>query len=146
MYWPIGAPRVYAAKVPQPSISLEYDSEDAAEFSRHNRLSISSVPDDPEHPESTKGSIDDEDEGRKIGEQEVEDEESLPETPSAQSGRGPTRSTSNEESRTHIVALRVARSGMLFATVTRAELTIWQMKVGQMKNRKEGAIGRARSS
>lgn len=131
MYWPIAAPRVYVARVPPPAVPIDYDSEGSAELVRH-RLSVSSAADDPDQNDSVKGSTEDEDEGRKVGEKEVEDEESLPDTPSA-SSRGnqhqnSTNSSPNEEL-SHIIALRVARNGHLFATVTKTELTIWQTKV-----------------
>lgn len=127
MYWPIGAPRVYKAKVPPPEAPLEYDSDGSAELVR-NSLSLPHAPqEDSEQTDWSKGSTDDDDEGRKVGEQEVEDEESLPET-SAHSAHGAGNGALDEATRSHILALRVARSGTLFATVTRAELTIWQTK------------------
>ncbi|KAF8542696.1 RIC1-domain-containing protein [Trichophaea hybrida] len=129
MYWPIRAPRVYTAKVPPPSISIDYDSEESAELVRHS-LSFSSAPDDADQSDSIKGSTEDEDEGRKVGEREVqvEDEESLPESAGDKVRASTVSAALDEETRSHIIALRVARSGLLFATVTRAELTIWQMK------------------
>jgi hypothetical protein len=134
MYWPIGAPRVYKAKVPPPEAPVEYDSDGSAELVR-NSLSLSNpVPEDSDQNGSTKGSTEDEYEGRKVGEQEVEDEESLPET----IAQGMADITLDEETRSHILALRVARSGTLFATVTRAELTIWQMKVSSRNSWRGG--------
>jgi hypothetical protein len=130
MYWPIGVPRVYKANVPPPEAPIDYDSDGSAELVR-NSLSLSNAPlEDPDQSGSAKGSTEDDDEGRKVGEQEVEDEESLPETSAHGGEKGMGDSALDEATRTHILALRVARSGVLFATITRAELTIWQMKVG----------------
>jgi hypothetical protein len=139
MYWPIRAPRIYAAKVPPPSIPIDYDSEESAELVRHS-LSFSEAADDAEQNDSTKGSTEDEDEGRKVGEKEVrvEDEESLSGSAGGKVRASTASAALDEETRSHIVALRVARSGLLFAAVTRAELTIWQMKVLRAPSRRSG--------
>ena len=162
MYWPIRAPRVYVAKIPPPSIPIDYDSEESAELVQHS-LSFSSTAaataatataaaaadgDNAADPEgSRQGSTEDEDEeGRKVGEKEVEvEDDEASETPgagaktAAAAARSPptlAASTGQDEAtRSHIVALRVARSGLLFATVTRAELTIWQTKVSTRRSR-----------
>ena len=156
MYWPIRAPRIYVAKIPPPSIPIDYDSEESAELVQHS-LSFSSTAavaaaaaaadgDDAADPEgSRQESTEDEDEeGRKVGEKEVEVEDEEPsETPSAGAKTAAARSpptlaasaAQDEATRSHIVALRVARSGLLFATVTRAELTIWQTKVSARRTR-----------
>jgi len=131
MYWPIGAPSIYAAKIPPPATGIDYDSDESAELVR-NSLSLSPAPaEDGDETDLPKETVEDEEDGRKVGEREVEDEESLPETPTAQDEQESTTSdgAQDDESRTHIVALRVARTGSLFATIARAELTIWQMKV-----------------
>ena len=139
MYWPIAAPRVYVARVPPPAVPIDYDSEGSAELVRR-RLSVSSaVTDaeaDPDVNGSTKNCVEEEDEGRKVGEQEVEDEESLPDTPGATSHHHRRSSESCDEARSHITAIRVARNGHLFATITRTELTIWQTKVCLSRERR----------
>jgi hypothetical protein len=141
MYWPLGAPRIYAAKVPL-ALTSDYDSEESAELIR-NSLSASSANEERDLIESAKETTEDEDEGRKIGEQEIQYEESLPDTsPTVDARENERDSTSSEamkaEARSHVVALRVARSGLVFATVTTAELTIWQTKV-----RTIGTVGRS---
>jgi hypothetical protein len=131
MYWPIRAPTIFVAKVPPPSQSIDYDSEESAELVRHS-LSIGSVPDD-EGNEAGKEATDEEEEGRKIGEKEVEEDGSTSGTSDAEdklrNGEAESALVNSEETRSHLVALRVARSGLLFATITRSELTIWQTKV-----------------
>jgi hypothetical protein len=132
MYWPIGAPRVYTAKTPPFTTPIDYNSDDSPDLVRTS-VSDSSEAVETEPSDSLKESTEDEDDGRKIGEKEVEDEESLPEIP-RNTHNGETLSSESgdaaeAESMSHIIALTVARSGLLFATVTRSDLTIWQTKV-----------------
>ncbi|KAI5818466.1 RIC1-domain-containing protein [Pyronema omphalodes] len=130
MYWPIRAPTIFVAKVPPSSQSIDYDSEESAELVRHS-LSIGSVPDD-EGNEAGKEATDEEEDGRKIGEKEVEEDGSSSGTSDVEdklrNGESESALGNGEETRSHLVALRVARSGLLFATITRSELTIWQTK------------------
>lgn len=125
MYWPLGTPRIYAAKLPAVSAPPVYDSDDESAELVRNSLSGSSGAGDDDDFAAVKELADDEDEeeeeardGQKIGEKEVADQEVSKQTESAE----------DAEPETGIIALKVARNGVLFATVTSAELTIWQMK------------------
>lgn len=118
MYWPVGAPRIYAAKLPVPSIPPpSYDSRNPSTSSV--RASTDSGPNPPAAASVDESS---EDENRKVGEQEVVDEDEDAKAP-------PPPTPEQHQDASHIIALKVARNGNLFATVTSAELTIWQTKV-----------------
>jgi hypothetical protein len=130
MYWPIGAPRIYAAsngKAEPQRYEFEEEEEDA------------------ESRETTEGS------GSLVEAPSVEGEERLeqelpplPKTPitpgikpvehhdlqylpTQQSGHGNPVSTSAE--RDPLLALKISRTGHLFAVITSTSLTIWQTKV-----------------
>lgn len=123
MYWPLGTPRIYAAKLPAVSAPPIYDSDDdSAELVRNSLSSSSGVGE--EDDEVKELADDDEDEardGQKIGEKEVADE--IP-----QQRTDPVVDDADADIETGILALKIARNGVLFATITAAELTIWQTK------------------
>lgn len=147
MYWPLGTPRIFAAKLPPDSLPPEFDSDDDSAELVQSSPSLSSKydeedEDDYERVNGEEDDDDDEDEsaqqGKKVGEKEVMDQE-LKEAPRQRSKRkGIDRTTRGtlsvgeheEEQKRNILSLKVARNGMLFATITSSELTIWQMKVG----------------
>lgn len=126
MYWPLGTPRIYVAKLPAVSVPPVYDSDDDSAELVRNSLSGSSGAGEEDDDSNVKELAEDDEEetrdGQKIGEKEVADE--VPqqtdedvdvEIPAAAAAIG-------------VLALKVARNGVLFATVTAAELTIWQTK------------------
>lgn len=131
MYWPVGPPRIFAAKAPSSEHLPEYDSDDSdsAEVVR-NRISLSSGPEDIESlPENREYSSEGEhtDVSQKVGEQQVFEDVELPLSSSSESR---PKLRFDDETRAHIVALSVARGGMLFASITVSDLTIWQTKAG----------------
>ncbi|KAG9234112.1 RIC1-domain-containing protein [Amylocarpus encephaloides] len=127
MYWPIGAPRIYAASNSKTEARRTYGFED-----------------DAESRETTEGS------GSLIEAPSIESEDGpndeippIPRTPitpginpvehdlhnsspTYQSGQG--NSLSNFAERDPLLALRISRTGHLFAVITATSLTIWQTK------------------
>lgn len=130
MYWPIGAPRIYAAsnnKV-EPERTFELD-------------------DDAESRETTEGSGSLVDAGSVESEEKPEDSLEPPQTPLSPTTPGikPVEHDSqNDLSTRHtdygnssfrsaesepLLALRISRTGHLFAVITSTSLTVWQTKV-----------------
>ncbi|KAJ3485103.1 hypothetical protein NLG97_g6889 [Lecanicillium saksenae] len=113
MYWPIGTPRIYATSSNRASGSRLYVSYDGV-----------SGPNEPE-PEPVK-------------EENGEDATppATPATPAIKSvefGDGPLEpSTQNEDQsiplKDPVLALRVSRSGNMFAVITATSITLWQTK------------------
>lgn len=102
MYWPIGAPRVYAVSaVGRTPAGLHAGSDETNE-------SIS---------EHDGAPVDDQD--RKTNAQEHGDE-----IPDEDNPRAPL-----QKEKQAIIDLKVARQGHLFATITSDTLTIWQTQV-----------------
>lgn len=144
MYWPLGTPRIYAAKLPATSSPPTYDSDDDSAELVRNSLSASSGSERGEEDfEEVKEVPEDDDEdalgqdGQKVGEKEVVDQDML-EVPKKKIGKADSAASSisgagkdNDQGRGDIIALKVARNGFLFAAVTGSELTIWQMKVSE---------------
>ena len=135
MYWPIGAPRIYAASNSRAEAQrYEFEEEEEEE--------------DAESRETTEG-------GSSVGytpsaedEEELEHElPPLPRTPITP-GINPvehldSQSLSTEQSihgssffksaeRDPLLALKISRTGHLFAVITSTSLTIWQTKVWQI--------------
>lgn len=124
MYWPLGTPRIYAAKLPTVSAPPVYDSDDDSAELVRNSLSGSSGAGE-EDDEVKELAEDDEEEardGQKIGEKEVADE--VPQRTDVATAA----EDGGVEIAAGILSLKVARNGVLFATVTATELTIWQTK------------------
>lgn len=126
MYWPIGAPRVYAASLPQ---SISSDAEIATSESRPkigSRNTENEAAQDDEETESAvrDGSAESElDPGQeKIGDTSKE------ESKLAQK-RESVLSTGKPRNESVIVGLEVARHGRFFATITGNALTVWQTQV-----------------
>lgn len=123
MYWPVGAPKIYAA-------------------SNHELARAAKLDDKPDHPSETESAVlpvdgADEDGGN---------------TENGNAGSKKSRVRSSKKSRTsdassksvdllalkrdehvggEIVGVRLGRNGHLFATITRCTLTVWQTKVSQ---------------
>lgn len=138
MYWPIGAPRIYAASSSKASRDRVLESDDDAE-SRETTDGSGSLLNAP--------SIDSE------GELDVDGERRFsgattpitPMTPSikpvehdthrrpsakfiGQDGSGPAFG-STQADKEPLLALRISRTGHLFAVITSTSMTIWQTKV-----------------
>ena len=119
-YWPISSPSVFAAtKNTTPErTSVSHDGTDGASQSRRDDTFACDTESNngTEDTESTEG-----DGGVKGEEQE-------------QKARRASSLDQYAEDDVHgdIIAIRVTRSGQLFATLTRSTLTIWQTKVRQM--------------
>lgn len=115
MYWPIGTPRIYATSSNRASGSRLYVSYDGV-----------SSPDEAE-PEPVQ-----EENGA-----DATTPPATPATPAIQSvefGDGPSEPASQDEEQTiplkdPVLALRVSRSGNLFAVITATSITLWQTKV-----------------
>jgi hypothetical protein len=130
MYWPIGAPRVYAAS--KQELSALHDSsttssdEDAADPIQINTTQL-----------ATEQAIDDD-------EDELEERKPTAGTtkapgkqaakPAAAENKDKTGFEPEDDPGGEIVGLRVSRSGHIFATITRSTLTIWQTKVRSVQS------------
>lgn len=108
MYWPIGAPRVYALSKQETSKQKATPSEDGAETRPEN-----SVPESAEISEQESEKLK---EGAKSAPAPSED---------AVTSGSPQNSRAQENV---IVAARVSRGGGIFATITASTLTVWQTK------------------
>lgn len=118
MYWPIGTPRIYATSSNRASGSRLFVSHDGV-----------SGPDEAE-PESVK-----EDYGADATPPATPATPATPAIQSVEFGDGPTESSSQNDDQTiplkdPVLALRVSRSGNLFAVITATSITLWQTKVG----------------
>jgi hypothetical protein len=129
MYWPIGAPRIYAAsdhRTPKDRVLEPGDSADIQPFENY----------DNENPVDTPGGaggsqfdIGNERGMSQIEPEQVDQKDSRPEQ-SLENGfnrRGPHASRSNVSG--SIIGLTVSRNGLMFATITTTTLTIWQTRV-----------------
>jgi hypothetical protein len=131
MYWPIGAPRVYAASNSGSQRDRIHESDDDAE-SRETTEDSGSLVDAPSI--TAEGRIDDE-HGTPSG-------ATTPVTPmtpgikpvehdirfSARLSGNETLLSESAEMEP-LLALRISRTGHLFAVITSTSLTIWQTKV-----------------
>jgi hypothetical protein len=133
MYWPIGAPRVYAASKLELSVSSTSANEE--ECAAPVRIPV-------EKPKSN-GPDDHGEVGQFPKEEEEEESEDGPErqskTGSKRQGakQSPSENCdtgleSEEDPGGEILGLRVSRGGQIFATITRSTLTIWQTKVTKL--------------
>lgn len=135
MYWPVGAPRIYATSSNTTSQAHVYD-----------------VDEEPELPEDTDSSASllikpepavciDDASNEAVGDPATPITPITPgiipvehDTQSRLTARFQTKSLASSfcprrESANHLLALRVSRSGLLFAIITATSLTIWQTKV-----------------
>jgi len=133
MYWPTGAPRIYAAS-----------------SSRVNKHQVVEFDDDAESRETTEGSGSLLNAPSVDSESKSDDGPSAPSTPPVTPGIQPveqfdtqryfsTRLTgqnapiaggvSDSTEKEPLIALRISRTGHLFAVITETSLTIWQTKV-----------------
>jgi hypothetical protein len=137
MYWPIGAPRVYAASSSKAHRDHAVESDDDAE-SRETTEGSGSLLNTPSI--ETDGKFDLEHE-RNIG----NGDPGTPLTPGINpveqdTSRGHSVRTFGQETQLRefgsgpadkepLLALRISRTGHLFAVITATSLTIWQTKV-----------------
>jgi hypothetical protein len=138
MYWPIGAPRIYAASSSKASTDRVLESDDDAE-SRETTEGSGSLLNAPSI-DSGRGSEDDgerrlsgattpitpvtpgikpveHDHQRRLSARFIGQDGSV-------SGFGPVQADKEP-----LLALRISRTGHLFAVITSTSLTIWQTKV-----------------
>jgi hypothetical protein len=114
-YWPISSPSVFAA-TKNTSIErtpISHDGTDQA--SQGARDGASEAESTPETDDSTSAEESDE-----LKEEEKEQRKTQTDTPDQ---------FAEDDVHGEIIAIRVTRSGQLFATLTRTTLTIWQTKV-----------------
>jgi RAB6A-GEF complex partner protein 1 len=127
MYWPIGAPRVYAASKLELSVSPTHANEDecAAPVLIPVEKSKSNGPSEygeVGQPLKEDGSEDDPERKSKTGSKRQGAKQALSEDYD-------TGLESEEGPGGEILGLRISRGGQIFATITRSTLTIWQTKV-----------------
>ena len=125
-YWPLSSPSVFAAtKETLPDPDRTHISDDGAPAPR-------STP-DVDH----ESSLDDGTQSSFAGSEDTEDdngssEEQLPlkEKGSGQRLRQHGTQLPEDDVSGEIIGIKVTRSGHMFATITRATLTVWQTKAG----------------
>ncbi|KAK8196793.1 WD40 repeat protein [Zalaria obscura] len=108
MYWPIGAPRIYAASK-HPTSGNSAISEDGLQEDTRSRTPSETVTRDGNNGDGAPPSL------TPDHEESLEDEEG-------------NRAGIDEPNHQEIVGVQIARSGLLFATITRSSLSIWQVK------------------
>jgi hypothetical protein len=119
-YWPFASPSVFAASkhTHADRVQISHDGVEPAKPDRQHvattERTYSSVAGSGEKPDPERELADD------IPVKEAEQ--------SAELGRNPARQSAEEDINGEIIAIRVTRSGHMFATVTRTTLTIWQTK------------------
>lgn len=128
MFWPIGSPRVYATSQRQLPPERRITSDDgtnttappAAVNGKHHEPA-------PAHAAQPKPADDDVEHDATVTQGP---NGSAPQTSSATNGnlQGTDAETDVDG---EIIALRVARNGQLFATITHSTLTVWQTKVSR---------------
>jgi len=145
MYWPVGTPRIYATSscqsptfsliVSQDGLPARHSTQDdhvsgrpsllstdlgATQDSSHG-LAVANSPATPATPTTPQTPA------IKSVEHDYVGSPTAPPAP----GPEPARIPVNEP----VLALRVARSGHIYATITATSMTIWQTKVGPLKLR-----------
>ncbi|KAF2401425.1 RIC1-domain-containing protein [Trichodelitschia bisporula] len=123
MYWPIGAPRIYAATRHQLSAAQSGEQPD------ETPVLVKAPPADAD----TNGTnTRDRDGGEDSEDGETRTSDELEDKGVGNGRKGGERDGAEEDPETalggEIVGLRVARNGHIFATITRSTLTIWQTK------------------
>lgn len=124
-YWPISSPSVFAAtkKTTHERTPVSHDGTDGASQSRRDGMPGC----------ETESNNETEDTELSEGDEGVKGEGK------EQKARRASNLDQFAEDDVHgeIIAIRVTRSGQLFATLTRSTLTIWQTKVFQMLRRRQ---------
>lgn len=145
MYWPIGAPRIYAASSSKASRDRILESDDDAE-SRETTESSGSLFNAPNPSIEPEGRLDEDGEWRFSGATtpitsltpgikpvEHDNQRRLSARLVGQDGSEPAVGLSQAD-KEPLLALRISRTGHLFAVVTSTSLTIWQTKVWPTEN------------
>jgi len=122
MYWPIGAPRIYAASKHELSHKQTVTFDDGAEaLAQESNASLS----------INGACIQDRD-----GESAEQEPNGHPQSPGTSSKEfdglksdGTPQQGTDEDPGGEIVGLQVTRSGQMFTTITQSTLTVWQTKV-----------------
>lgn len=138
MYWPIGAPRIYAASTSNAPRGHTLESDDDAESRETTEGSGSLV----NAPSTISGG--DQEDGR-TSPDVFSDPPKTPRTPGIrpveQDGHhhlsarslgdlgASINSASRDPDKEPILSIKLSRAGHLFATITNSTLTIWQTKV-----------------
>jgi hypothetical protein len=137
MYWPIGAPRIYAASKHELDPKQTTTSLDGLEAPVQVRSPT------PSAPAGTNGTAThdnggDEDDGQSVeydetdsiaqSESAADSDEKLA-APETSESTGASPHAADDDPGGEIVGLKVTRSGHMFATITQATLTVWQTKV-----------------
>ncbi|KAI9847884.1 MAG: hypothetical protein M1838_000692, partial [Thelocarpon superellum] len=142
MYWPIGAPRIYAATNPAPSPDHVLDSDDdagsraslLAQQTRDLDLTSEVVVPSTHGPPAPDASAREGEGARERDDGTATDEPATdePATDEPATDEPASRPSSSGTSTTikdgAIIGLCVSRSGHLFATITASSLTIWQTR------------------
>ncbi|KAB2577530.1 Ribosome control protein 1 [Lasiodiplodia theobromae] len=125
MFWPIGSPRVYATSQRQLPPERRITSDDGVN-NEAPPAAVNGKHHEPDHARAAQ---------QKPRDDSAEHDATVTQGPN---GSAPQTSTATNGSLQgtdaeadidgEIIALRVARSGQLFATITRSTLTIWQTK------------------
>lgn len=116
MYWPIGIPKefvshdaAWSGDIPQ---SNDAASEEKPEPQQNEHTSSEDAQNEPSRPESSS--------------KERDHVQAKPD----QQADGEDRSKGNDSAVSEsIIGLKVARNGVIFATITLSALTVWQVKV-----------------
>ena len=120
MYWPIGAPRVYAADVEHHYDHRSSLSEDGLE----DRPAESVERGNGGRPVLGSGNSE---EGRKLEKSGTVSEASIT-TNGYRSSEAKGRASSKSTPKEPLIGLRVSRNGQMFATITASTLTLWQTR------------------
>jgi hypothetical protein len=135
MYWPIGAPRIYAAPGYKPTAEQIYHSDDGAS----QTSAITGSEPRQNGSSTTLDSVENEDEGllpnhltpgtpKTPAIRQVEQDTNPDIAPSRPSNVSHLSDGLPDVAKLPILDLRVSRTGLLFATITATSLTIWQTK------------------
>jgi hypothetical protein len=139
MYWPIGAPRIYAASKNELDLNPAHTtiSNDGLEAQDPIQTPVAKTEANGTATHDQGG--DDDDEESLDNENINGDASSASATDSGgklpvlealkDSGASPQRNNNDDDPGGEIVGLKVTRSGHIFATITQATLTVWQTKV-----------------
>jgi RAB6A-GEF complex partner protein 1 len=138
MYWPVGAPRIYAASSSKTPKDRVHESDDDAE-SRETTEGSGSLLNAPSI--DSEGGLDEDGERRLSGVAtpmtpmtpgiKPVEHESQPRPSARLAGQDESSPAlgSIQADKEPLLALRISRTGHLFAVITATSLTVWQTKV-----------------
>lgn len=127
MYWPIGAPKVYALSKHELLDEHVLTSDDDAGCASPSNASGSPTLGIDGRPPSQPHTRRDDSNDAQVDRPEKPKEDDR--APAATKDNAPAVKLLGDGSQEGIVGLQVTRSGHVFATITRSALTIWQTKV-----------------